>query len=144
MNKTLINPNQCSHYNIPVCKDPTYNYIELGIEINDDLFTPMGMDGRTCIFKSRCTTQDYMQVYKRVLASREIYWDPSTVHYNLLLVENYNRYELYDESPFTSFSNSPCDIDLEHQGDISKRFVNAVKINHGNTERTVSEVGYNE
>ena len=66
------------------------------------------------------------------------------VHFNVSLVEKENRYEIYAESPFTNFSNSPCDIALEHQADTSKRFVDAFKIHHGNTERLVSEVGSNE
>ena len=34
---------------------------------------------------------------------------------------------------FTNFSNYPCDISLENQEDISKRFVNDVKMLHENT-----------
>ena len=59
-------------------------------------------------------------------------------------MEKENRYELYDELPFTKFSNSSCDIDLKHQPEILKSFVNAVNTHHGNTKRALSEVGSNE
>ena len=42
-------------------------------------------------------------------------------------------YEIDAELTFTKFFNYPCDIDLEHQEDISKRFVKNVKILHENT-----------
>ena len=41
-------------------------------------------------------------------------------------------YELYADSPFIKFSHSTCGIYLENQEEISKRFVDAIKIHHGN------------
>ena len=37
MDRTLIKPNQCSNYGIPVCDYLTDNHTEIGIEIDDDL-----------------------------------------------------------------------------------------------------------
>ena len=95
-----------------MCNDPADNNRELVTEIDDGLFIPMGMDGSTCRFSSRCHTQNETQVYKRVVISHETDWDPSTVHFNVSLVEMENRYELISEYPFTNLSNSPCDIYL--------------------------------
>ena len=63
MDKTLIKPNQCRHYGILVCYDLTGSHRELFIEINDELFISMGIDGITCVFGSRCPTQDEMKFY---------------------------------------------------------------------------------
>ena len=50
INKSIINPNQFRHYSIPVFNDPTDNYRDLGLPIDDNLFIPMGMEGTTCGF----------------------------------------------------------------------------------------------
>jgi len=64
VDKSLINPNQCRHYGIPVCNDPTDKCSELGLAIDDNLFIPMDMDGTTCGFDSRCPTLEEMQSCK--------------------------------------------------------------------------------
>ena len=73
------------------------NHRDLGIEINDDLFIPMGMDGRTCVFSYILPTQCEIQVCNRVVILHEIYYDTSEVHFNVSSVYKYNRYELYAE-----------------------------------------------
>ena len=95
MNNILINPNQCRHYSIPVFDNPTNNYRELGIEINDDLFIPTGMDISNCRFSYRCPTQDDIQVCKRIVVSHDMGWDTLVVHINVSLVDKNNSYELY-------------------------------------------------
>ena len=95
MDKTLINLNHCRHYGIPMCDNPHDNNRDLCIEINDDLFIPMGMDGSTCVFIYILPTQCEIQVCKRVVILHEIYYDTSAVHFNVSSVYKYNRYELY-------------------------------------------------
>ena len=86
MYKSLINPNKCIHYGIPVCDDPTNNYHDLGLSIYDNLFVLMGMDGTTCGFDSRCTTLEEMASCKRITVSHKTGWNTSTIHLNVSLV----------------------------------------------------------
>lgn len=110
MDKSLINPNQCRHYRIPVCDDPTDQYRILRLAIDDNLFIPMGMDGTTCGFDSRCPTLEEMDSCKRVIVSHETDWDPSTVHFNVSSVEKENKYAVHAVSQFEDFSNSSLAI----------------------------------
>ena len=43
MYKSLINPNQRINYSIPVCDDPTDNYRDLRLLIDENLFILIGM-----------------------------------------------------------------------------------------------------
>ena len=58
MEKSLINPNQCRAYGIPICDDPMDPHRELGMNIDDDLFIPLVMNGSTCGLTTRCPTDD--------------------------------------------------------------------------------------
>ena len=54
MDNSLINQNQCRHYDIPICNDPTDKYRELRLAVDNSLFIPMDMHGTTCGFDSHC------------------------------------------------------------------------------------------
>ena len=71
MDKSLINTNKCRQCGIPVCNDPTDKYRKLRLEIDDNLFIPMDMDGTTCGFDSRCKTMEEMESCKRIIVSHE-------------------------------------------------------------------------
>ena len=45
MDKSLINPNQCRHDGIPVCDDPTDNYFDLVLSIDDNGMQPLRPHG---------------------------------------------------------------------------------------------------
>ena len=64
MEKIPINPNQCRHYNIPFCDDPTDNYRDIGLLIDDNLFIPIGMEGTICGFDLYCPTLEEMEYCK--------------------------------------------------------------------------------
>ena len=111
MYKSLINPNQCRNYGIPVCNNPTDKYLELRLAIDDNLFILMGMDGTTCGFDSGCPTLEDMDSCKQITVSHETDCDPSTVHFNVSSVEKENRYTVHDVLQFKDFYNSSiCDI----------------------------------
>ena len=61
MSHSLINPNQLRHYGIQVCDDPTDPSRQLGISLDDGYFIPMVMNGSTCIFQSRCPTNEELE-----------------------------------------------------------------------------------
>ena len=92
MDKSLINPNQCIHYNIIACNDPTDNYRNIGLAIDENLFIKIGMDGTTCGFDSVCQTMEDMASCKSITVSHKTYCYPLRVHFNVSLVEKENRY----------------------------------------------------
>ena len=83
MDKSLINPNQYRHNKILVCDDPTDNYRDIGLTIDDNIFIPMGMEGTTYGFDSLSTTLEEMASCKRITASHKNEWDTSMVHFNV-------------------------------------------------------------
>ena len=81
MDRSLINPNQLRSFGVPVCDDPTDQYRELGIELEDGYFIPMKMNGSTCGFKSRCPTISELETCRCFLLSNEDEWNPSQVKF---------------------------------------------------------------
>ena len=129
MDKSIIKPNQCIHYGIPIFDDSTDKYCQLGLAVDGNLFIPTYMDGTTCGFDSRFPTPEEMDSCKRIIVSHETDRYSSTVHLNVSSVEKDNRYAIHAVSPFEDYSNhSICDIALEHQSTTSKLFISAVKI----------------
>ena len=74
MEKILINPNQRRCYGIPVCDYSIDKYRDLGLAMDEKLFTPIGMEGTTCDFDSRCLTLEDMESCKRITVYHETYW----------------------------------------------------------------------
>ena len=58
MDHSLINPNQCRSFGIPLCDDPTDQHRTLGLELSDDYVVPFNMRGTTCYFLSRSPLVD--------------------------------------------------------------------------------------
>ena len=105
MENILINSNQCRNYGIPFFDDPTDNYCDIGLAIDENLFIPMGMEGTTCGFDSRFPTLDEMGSCKRITVSQKNDWYQSTVYCHVSLVEKENRYTVYTVLQFEAFSN---------------------------------------
>ena len=82
MNKSLINPNQCRAYNVPVCDDPTDPYRPLGIELEDH-HIPFIMQGSTAIFHSRRPTPEEMDTCEHIYMSDTEFWDPHNVQFQV-------------------------------------------------------------
>ena len=72
MDKSLVDQNQCRQYGIQFCSGPTYNYHELGLAIDENLFIPMGMEGTTCGSDSCCSTLEEMASCKRITVSHKL------------------------------------------------------------------------
>ena len=81
MDKSLINPNQIRSFGIPVCDDPLDPHRCLGITLPDNYSVPMSMNGTTCMFTSRCPTDEEMQEgqLRWFTVSDEQHWDPTNV-----------------------------------------------------------------
>ena len=77
MDRSLINPNQCRHYGIPICDDPTDPHRNLGIQLNDNLFLLLRMKGTTCYFVSRCPLIHELESYQTFQVSDPQHWDPT-------------------------------------------------------------------
>ena len=115
IDKSLIKPNQCRYYVIPFCDDPTDNYRDIGLAIDENILISMGMEGTPCGFDSSFPTLEEMASCKRITVSHKTDRDPSTVHFNVSLVEKENRYTFHAVLQVGDFSNpSICDISLEH------------------------------
>ena len=87
MEKSLINPYQCRAYGIPICDDPTDMNRKLGIKLEGGCFIELSMQGTTCGFLSRYPTDDDLQNCRHISMSDEENWDPSTVHFNVSLMQ---------------------------------------------------------
>ena len=85
MEKSLINPNQCRAYGIPICDDPMDPHRELGMNIDDDLFIPLVMNGSTCGLTTRCPTDDELHTCRIFTLSNEQHWDPTDVTYHRIV-----------------------------------------------------------
>ena len=101
--KSLLKPNQFRHNGIPVCDDPTDNYCDIELAINDKIFIQMGMEVITCGSGSGCPTLEEMASCKRITVSHKTDWDPSAVHFNVSSVNKDNRYTVHDVSQFEVF-----------------------------------------
>ena len=79
MDQSLINSNQCRHYDYQICDDSTDSHRKFGIELENDYFIPMPMNGTTCGFLSRCPTNEELENCITFTLSDESHWDPANV-----------------------------------------------------------------
>ena len=76
MDRSLLNPNQCRHFGIQICDDPTDPARALGISVSDQYFVQMRMNGSTCGFISRCPTTQELETCQSFSLSDDASWDP--------------------------------------------------------------------
>ena len=81
MDKSLLNPNQCRFFGIPICDDPTDPYRQIGINAPDDMFIPFEMRGTTCGFTTRCPSDEELSSCRTFTLSNEQTWDPTDVDF---------------------------------------------------------------
>ena len=106
MERSLINPNQCRAFGIRICDDPTDPHRKLGIELNDNYFVPMQMDGTTCGFTTRCPSNEELDSCRTFVCSDEQTWDPNADNFpcisaiggggnsdNMFSTTNYNEFD---------------------------------------------------
>ena len=78
MKHSLINPNQCRSFGIPICDDPTDPYRKIGIgREGDSTFIPLETRGTILYFESFVPSDEDIQNCLRVQMSDPEYWDPS-------------------------------------------------------------------
>ena len=124
MTKSLINPNQCRAYGVPVCDDPTDPHRSLGFQL-DDIDIPFQMSGSTAVFKTQCPTPEEMDTCQKVFMSDPEYWDPINVEFNVSSVYENMRttYNICDYD--TAMSQIS---DGYHQPTLYKNLINSVTI----------------
>ena len=61
MDKTLINPNQCQAFGIPICDDPTNQHRPLVIEAYFNTHIPIPMVGYSFEFSTQYPTDDKIE-----------------------------------------------------------------------------------
>ena len=76
MGKTLINPNQCRYFDIPICNDPTNQNRPLETEAYFDAHIPMSIVGYTCEFITQYPTYKYIKTCQQITISNEHDWYP--------------------------------------------------------------------
>ena len=86
MMKSLINPNQCRAYGVPVCDDPTDPYRTLGFQL-ENYNIPFNMIGSTAAFSTSCPTPEEMDTCPKIFMSDPEYWDPANVKFNISTLE---------------------------------------------------------
>ena len=96
MNKSLINPNQCRAYGIPLCDDPTDPHRTLGFQL-EDYDIPFRMEGSTATFSSRCPTPEEMDSCHKILLSDPESWDPANVVFNISTIVTKNNIRVMSE-----------------------------------------------
>ena len=79
MAKTLINPNQCRDFGIPIYDDLTDQHTPLGIEADFNTHIPMLMVGSTCRNITHYPTDDEIETCQHITVSDEHNWDPSKI-----------------------------------------------------------------
>ena len=87
MEKSLINPNQCRAFGIPICDDPTDPHRPLGIQAHGNTFIDMDMAGSTCGFITRYPSDHEMETCQHLELSSTEYWDPSKDVFNISSME---------------------------------------------------------
>jgi hypothetical protein len=83
MDKTLINPNQVRSFGILLCDDPTDPYRTLGIQLDENTFLPMTMDGTTCGLMTWYPTNEELESCRIFTISDEQTWNPSQVTFQV-------------------------------------------------------------
>jgi len=83
MDKTLINPNQVRSFGILLCDDPTDPYRNLGMQLDENTFLPMTMDGTTCGLMTRYPTDEELESYRIFTISDQQTWNPSQVTFQV-------------------------------------------------------------
>ena len=66
MQKSLINPNQCWLYGMPICYNPTDPDRKLGFQV-ENLHIPLEMRGTTALFTSQTPPRKEMDTYEKFI-----------------------------------------------------------------------------
>lgn len=82
MDKSLLNPNQCQFFGIPICDDPTDPFKETGMTASDDIFISFDIRGTMCGFTMRCPSDEELHsCHNFTLWCNEQTWDPTDVDF---------------------------------------------------------------
>ena len=107
--KTLIKPNQCQYFGIPICDDPADQHIPLGIEADFNSHIPMSMVVSTCGFITRYPIDEKIETCRHITISNEQDWDPSKHIFKISSMEEEQRSNLFNlRSINQERSQTPC------------------------------------
>ncbi|GFH48949.1 hypothetical protein CTEN210_05425 [Chaetoceros tenuissimus] len=90
MEKSLINPNQCRHYGVSLCDDPTNPHRPLAIR-KERFSIPMQMFNSSCGIESRRPTMEELESCPRVTLSDTHSWNPETVSFQISSLKEEQR-----------------------------------------------------
>ena len=90
MDKNLINPNQCRHYGVSLCDDPTDPHRPLAIR-KERFSIPMEMFNSSCGFLSRRPTLEELESCPRVTLSDTESWNPERVSFQVSSLKGVQR-----------------------------------------------------
>ena len=90
MKKSFINPNQCRHYGVSLCDDPTDPYCPLAIR-NESFSIPMQMFNSSCGFESRHLTLEELESCPRITLSDKESWNPERVSFQFSSLKEEQR-----------------------------------------------------
>ena len=96
MEKTLINPNQCQYFGIPICDEPTNHHRPLGNEANFNTHIPMSMVGSTCVFITWYPIDNRVETCQHIIISNELYWYPSKHIFKISSIEKEQRSNVFN------------------------------------------------
>lgn len=82
MEKSLINPNQCRHYRVSLCDDPTDPHRPLSIR-KERFSIPMEIFNSRCGFEPRHLTLEELEACPRITLSDTKSWDPERVSFQV-------------------------------------------------------------
>ena len=85
--ETLINPNQCQAFGIPICDEPTYQHRPLVIEADFNNRIPISMVGYTSGFINRYPIYDNIETCQHITILNEQDQDPSKHIFNISSME---------------------------------------------------------
>ncbi|GFH55424.1 hypothetical protein CTEN210_11900 [Chaetoceros tenuissimus] len=106
MEKSLINPNQCRHYGVSLCDDPTDPHRPLAIR-KERFSIPIQMFNSSCGFESRRPTIKELESCPRVTLSDTHSWNPETVSFQISSLKEEQR-SMHD----WSWEHSKLDLPL--------------------------------
>ena len=135
MTKSLINPNQCRSFGIPVCDDPTDPFRPLGFTLDNEELLPLVMEGTNTLMYTRCPTREEMDECRKIFMSDPDHWDPTNVHFPPKRTATISSLRGNDTHSINDDIQSDFDIAMYSISDalcaseLTKRVINQVTIN---------------
>ena len=109
IDETLINPNQCRAFGIPIYDYPTNQHRPLRIEADFNTHIPMSMMGYKCGFITWYPTDGKIETCWHITISNEHDWDPSKHVFKIYPMEEEQRSNMFNPRSINKVSSqTPC------------------------------------